>query len=118
MAKATRYSIALINESKYAQAPSWGQIEELINEMGMEMYHFERFYGIPFNTLTQVKAGKRNLGSCYWHYIYEKIKPAYGAGFLDDSTKKQSKNRINTSLTANLTVYSDGDAHSRLGRVK
>lgn len=110
-------NIEFINKAKYAKPPSWSQIEELINEMEMEMYHFERFYGIPFNTLTQVKSGKRTLAAPYWHFIYEKIKPAYGAGFLVDYTINKPKNRIKPSLTHPLTPISDGDAHGRLNNV-
>lgn len=92
-----------LNRRKYAQAPSWEQILEFINEMGMDMYHFEKFYSIPYNTITQVKAGKRMLPSHYWAIIYEKIRPAYGSGFLEDYLNNTPKNRIKRNLTTNLT---------------
>lgn len=111
-------TIGLINRSKYAQPPSWDQIHELITEMKMDMYSFERFYGIPYNTLTQIKTGKRTLAADYWHFIYEKIKPAYGAGFVVDYSKKRTKNRIKHHLTSNLIDESDGDAHSRIDGIK
>ncbi len=79
-------TITFANKSKYGAPPTWEQIYAFIKETGMSMYHFERFYGIPYNTLTQVKSGKRNLFSAYWHIIYEKIKPAYGVGFIGDFT--------------------------------
>jgi hypothetical protein len=107
-----------INRRKYAKAPSWEEIHAFIKEMGMNMYHFEKFYGIPFNTMAQVKSGQKKLGSPHWHIIYERIKPAYGAGFIEDYSTNTSKNRINHSITENIPVMSDGDAHSRLGKVK
>lgn len=111
-------TIGLINKSKYAQPPSWEQIQELITEMKMDMYSFERFYGIPYNTLTQIKTGKRSLAADYWHFIYEKIKPAYGVGFIVDYSKKRPKNRIKHQLTPRLIEHSDGEAQNRIGNIK
>lgn len=107
-----------LNRRKYAKPPSWEQIDAFIKELGMNMYHFEKFYGIPFNNLVQVKSGKRNLGAAYWHIIYERIKPAYGVGFIEDYTTNKPKKRIKHYITNNLTTESDGDAHSRIGGIK
>lgn len=113
-------TIAEINKKKYLIPPSWEQIESFINELGVKMYHFEKFYHIAFNTLTQVKAGSRQLAAEHWHIIYERIKPAYGAGFLDEYTPKQHKKRINNALTQNLTPYLQAtpDNHDRIISVK
>lgn len=113
-----RKTLGDINRRKYAKAPSWEQIDAFIKELGMTPNHFERFYGIPYNTLTQVKSGKKNLGSPHWHIIYERIKPAYGVGFIEDYATNMPKKRIKTPLTNPLTTESDGDAHSRLKSVK
>lgn len=108
--------VGVQNKSKYAQAPSWEQIEILMTEMELSLYHFEKFYGMPYNSLIQVKKGERKLAAKYWHYVYEKIKPAYGAGFLGDSTTKTNKNRINTQLIPDLTEQNTTKAnlHSRI----
>ena len=103
------------NLSKYLKAPEWWQIEEFINELGVNMFQFERFYGIPFNTLIQVKAGKRGLAPNYWHFIYERIKPAYGIGFVVDYSTKQTKNRIKHHITTKITTT---DSHNRLDEIK
>ena len=79
---------------------------------------FEKFYGIPFNTITQIKAGTKRLGSAYWHIIYERIKPAYGVGFIGDYSPNEGKKRINHYVTDFVTNKSDKDGHSRLGRLK
>lgn len=115
---AKNLSIDLINKSKYAQPPSWEQIDTFLKEMNMGMYHFEKFYGIPYNTLTQIKSGAKRLPPAYWHFIYEKIKPAYGMGFVVDYSINKPKNRINSNLTNHLPQESDGDAHNRLKTVK
>lgn len=109
-------TVAEINRKKYLVAPTWEQIESFISELGVKMYHFEKFYHISFNTLTQVKAGTRQLAAEHWHIVYERIKPAYGAGFLDEYTPKQHKKRINNALTNNLThhTHKETDNHDRL----
>lgn len=81
--------LTIENTSKYPCAPSWEVIESFIKEMGMSMYRFERFYGISYNTLTQVKSGKNTLAAKHWHIFYEKIKTPYGAGFVKEFEKKQ-----------------------------
>lgn len=113
-----RKTLGDINRRKYAKAPSWEQIDAFIKEMGMNMYHFEKFYGIPFNQLTQVKSGAKKLGSAYWHIIYERIKPAYGVGFIEDYATNKPKKRINTFLPEVLPIHSDEDTHNRLKTVK
>lgn len=107
-----------LNRRKYAKAPSWEQIDAFISELGMSFNHFEKFYGIPYNTITQIKSGQRELSSPYWHYIYERIKPAYGVGFIEDYTTNRPKNRIKVLLTNKLTEHSDGEAQSRIGGIK
>ena len=107
-----------INKRKYAKPPTWEQIESFIEELSINRYAFERFYGIPYHTLTQVKAGTKQLGSAYWHIIYERIKPAYGVGFIGDYSPNVAKKRINHYVTDFVTNKSDKDGHSRLGRLK
>ena len=106
-----------LNRRKYAKPPSWEQIDAFVQEMGMNIYHFERFYGLPFNTLAKVKGGSKNLGSPYWHIIYEKIKPAYGAGFIGDYLPNQPQNRRKTFIPNTVPTREDKDAHTRLVRV-
>jgi len=112
-------TIADRNKLDYLDAPTWNQIEEFIDELGVKMYQFERFYHIPYNLLTQVKSGVKRLPPQYWHFIYEKIKPAYGSGYLDDFTKIQPTKRINSYLTQKLTDRNtvSEDSHDRLSKV-
>ena len=107
-----------LNRRKYAKPPSWEQIDAFISDLGMSFNHFEKFYGIPYNTITQIKSGQRELSSPYWHYIYERIKPAYGVGFIEDYTTNVPKKRIKHCLTDFLTHDLSKDGHSRLGRLK
>lgn len=115
---ADKKQLGELNKKKYAKPPSWKEIDAFIKELGMNPSHFEKFYGIPFNTITQIKAGTKRLGSAYWHIIYERIKPAYGVGFIEDYTTNVPKKRINHCLTDFLTHDSSKDGHSRLGRLK
>lgn len=75
--------IAFENKSKYLKAPTFAQIREFMDELGIStLTRFERFYGIPHSTLRMISYGGRELPAKFWHIIYEKIKPAYGVGFL------------------------------------
>lgn len=98
--------IAVINKKKYLEAPSWHKIEEFIAELGVSYHHFERFYGLSYHTLTQVKAGTRRLPSRYWHFIYEKIKPTYGSGFYENNTIPNIvTNSVTNSIPKAIPTY-------------
>lgn len=112
------FSVAELNIKKYMVAPSWAEIQDFINELGLSFNRFEKFYDLPYNTLTQVKSGARDLPASYWHIIYLRIKPAYGSGFLYEYSPKATKNRIKPTLTKALTNTSAIDAHTRLTTVK
>jgi hypothetical protein len=73
--------IAYENKKLYGVPPSWDIIESFIKEVGISKYHFELYYGIPFNHLAKVKTGAVKLGKTYWHIFYERIKLPYGVGF-------------------------------------
>lgn len=91
----SRYSeIAELNFKKYAQPPSWDQIETLVKEMNLSYLAFEKFYGITPRYLSQIKLGVKRLPPQHWHIIYERIKPKYGVGFIGDYAAKVHKNRI------------------------
>lgn len=109
-----------LNKAKYAHAPSWEEIESLIKETGMCLAHFEKFYGMPFKTLNHVKMGDRHLASKFWHFIYERIKPTYGAGFIGDYSPKEIKNRIKVQVSGKVSLESTTDIefHSRLTTIK
>lgn len=84
------------NSRKYLKPPSSVQIDEFLHELGVTTAAFERFYGIPIGTIRKIRHGDngRILPMKYWHIIYEKIKPAYGVGFIptkEEIRYKQSK---------------------------
>lgn len=115
-----------INTAKYSCAPTWKQIESFMKEMGMRMYRFERFFGIPFNCLTKVKKGDQALPAKFWHIIYEKRKPKFGAGFIGDLTEeiingKPKKKKIAVRKKENYTSKTDLKKeykHARLEKLK
>ncbi len=121
---AHKSEMAKINQSKYAIQPSWDLIQTYLDEFGLKMTQFERFFGIPFNTLTQVKAGTRVFPIYAWGFIYEKKKPRYGVGFVFESIKKQElKERIKTarknkSRKSSTPKEVSVDSHSRLLDIK
>lgn len=115
--------IAYENQKKYGKPPTWEQIEELINEVGITKYHFEKFYGIPFNHLAKVKTGAKQLGRNYWHIFYEKIKMPFGVGFEGVYEALYKINNVTKNLPKSVpnkipNKTSSGDKHGRLGNIK
>lgn len=109
-------AVAMNNRAKYMKAPTWEQINHFILELGVTVAQFERFYDIPAKTLFNVKTGERALPARFWHIVYERIKPAYGAGFIGEYATKEVKNRIKHYSTKISTVDSttNTDNHGRL----
>lgn len=80
---------ANLNRRIYLKAPTYEQVTEFINELGISGAQFERFYGVAAGTLRQVAVGNTTLPAKHWHIIYEKIKPAYGVGYFEAPPKKK-----------------------------
>lgn len=110
-------TIADINTAKYPLHPTWDEIQDFITETGMSYNRFERYYGIPFNQITQIKKGDKKLCPKYWHFIFERIKPKFGAGFTEEYSFKRPKLRINKVLPLTLPSHSLelSDSHDRTG---
>lgn len=110
---------AEVNKKKYLYPPTWERIEEFINELGISYHHFERFYGLSYHTLTQVKAGTRDLPSRYWHFIFEKIIPNYGAGFIENNNLTKSvTNSVTKRIPKTITCSNESASHDRLISLK
>jgi hypothetical protein len=112
-------TIAEVNRLNYGQPPSWEQIESLVNDMNMTYAQFERFYGIPYNQLTQIRTGAKKLPAYAWHFVYEKIKPAYGIGFVSDYNKMYIKKFKSKFLPKRLPQHEEtiAEKHNRLTKV-
>lgn len=92
-------NIAEVNKLKYISPPPYHLISQFIEELGVSNHHFEKFYGIPFNIIAQIKLGTKRLPPQYWHFVYERIVPTIGPGFV----KYIQKNPPNTNLTKTIT---------------
>lgn len=90
-------TLAQENRRKYLKPPTWEQIEAFRVKLEVSMAQFERFYGIPKETLKNVKMGKRNLPAEKWAIVYEEQVPLYGIGFTD---KKQERTGVRTKSHA------------------
>lgn len=111
------------NERKYLTPPTWEYMDAFIKEIGISIYHFEKYYGIAFNHLAKVRCGLKPLGKSYWHIFYERIKPKYGIGFYDEinTPKKILKSipkRTTHDADSNTSVANQHDTHTRLSTVK
>ena len=112
--------ITIENKSKYKRPPTWDMVQSFADELGMDIMHFERFYGIPYSTLTQVKNGRKPLPIRYWHIFYERVTNKYGAGFIKEYEKnkraklnKKYKNKANKKKKATSII----DVHDRLSKL-
>lgn len=86
--------LADANKAKYLKAPTFAAIESFIKELDVSDAQFERFFGIPSNTLTQVKRGDKRLPARFWHIIYEKTVPTYSIPY-----QKTEKANLTKKLT-------------------
>lgn len=95
-------SIAQDNREKYLYAPTIEQIEEFRKSLKLSRPVFERFYGIPLETIKHIKNKKRNLPAKFWEIIYEKVPPqVYSIHFKPKSKlpTKGTKKRNNTTAS-------------------
>jgi hypothetical protein len=97
--------IAYENKKLYGEPPSWEVIEDFIKEVGVSKYHFELFYGIPFNHLAKVKTGAVKLGKSYWHIFYERIKMTFGVGFKGVYEKLYKIESITNSIPKRVPAH-------------
>jgi uncharacterized protein (DUF2249 family) len=65
------YAVRHPNQLKYLKAPSWEQIEKVVQAHGVVGQQFERFYGLSPNQLAKCKRGDKQLPTKHWHIIYE-----------------------------------------------
>lgn len=101
-----------LNITTYLKHPSPEEILAFVKELGVSCYQFERFFGIPNGTLKHVALGTHNLPARYWHIIYEKQIPSYGAGIYNELpvsktviktvSKKVSHSTVNNPLLDKL----------------
>lgn len=101
-------TITYDNKRKYLHPPTSEQIISFIDELGVTMAAFERFYGIRKDTIRKIKHGDqgRVLPAKHWHIIYEKIKPTYGIGFFMESqivSKQKTKKVIPVKKKINIS---------------
>lgn len=109
---------ATFNKMKYMKPPPLEVIEEFISELNITEKQFERFYSIPFATISKIRAGERSLPARFWRIVYEKIKPAYGSGFLHEAFENQKSAKNNRLAKTLADGIPEMDNHGRLGRLK
>lgn len=111
--------IAKANLNKYIYPPSWEKIDSLIKELGLSVCFFSRIYGVPFNTITQVKSGAKRLPPQYWHFFYEKIKPLTGSDYTKLMPNTQLKNRKQKAKAykKTATIIAIDYTHDRISNI-
>lgn len=82
-------------QRKYLRPPTVKQIMEFVNECGVTMTAFERYFEFPNGVLRQVKMGNRDLPAKYWSVIYERVIPVYGTKF---SKERHVPRRVTNKL--------------------
>ena len=107
------------NLKKYLKPPTWEQIDSLVKEVGVTIYRFESYYGLPFNHLAKVKCGLKQLGRAYWHIFYERIKPEYHLQFNKKAIRKTVPKMITKKIPKVIptSIVENNDPHDRLKTV-
>lgn len=117
--------LAEINIEKYGKPPTWEMIQKVIDMSGMKMMHFEKYFGMPYNTLVQIKdpTTARQLSAQYWSDIYEQIIPEYGVKYrlveidkFQEIEEPKPKKILKNKEAKIIKIETDG--HGRLNRVK
>lgn len=111
--------ITNVNRKKYGKPPTWHEIESFLNELGINKYRFELFYGIPHKNLEKVKCGAAPLAPAYWHIFYEKIRLNYGVGFQGVYEKLYGINDVPKRVLKKVpsSLAETGDSHDRLIKI-
>lgn len=104
--------LAHTNRTKYLKPPTIKQLSSFIKQLGVTDTQFERFFGIPYNMITQVRSGAKNLPAAYWHIVYEKVVPTYGDGFKNNTQVKPLIKE--KELTVGLTQQSAEKDHQEV----
>jgi hypothetical protein len=68
-------TISKINRVEYLVAPSFEEIEEYRKLMGVNVYTFERYFGIARASYGKYKQGTEKLPARLWGIVYKKILP-------------------------------------------
>src|SRR5688572_24220235 len=84
------------NNYKYLKAPTIEQIEAVVKAANVSESQFERFHGIYFGAIREVRMGKREMPAKYWHLFLEAPQPVAGkaAGLKLVETAPKRTNRI------------------------
>lgn len=93
-------------KEKYLKAPTLQEIRSFIDEVGVTVIQFERFYNMPKRTLFLTLGGHRALPVKYWPIFYDRIIPAYGAQWVK-SQQEKSKSPQKSGYTRNVTRIKD-----------
>lgn len=96
-------NIAEVNIKRYVSPPTWDLIHNFIQELGMSNHRFENFFGIPYNIIAQVKLGTKRLPPQYWHFVYERIVPEIGPGYVKYCQNNSIPKRIPKTITKTIT---------------
>lgn len=86
---------AELNRKIYGKAPTIQEIESFLTEAGFNYAQYERLVGMREGTIVDAKIDYRPLPAKFWHLIYSRIIPAYGAfcGFKKPKTANRKNSR-------------------------
>lgn len=85
-------SIEEENIRKYGKPPTIQQINSFVEQVGLSLSRFEKFFAIAPACLRNVRYGTRPLPVKYWHIFYERVIPEVGVGYVKaPKTRKKRK---------------------------
>lgn len=65
--------IVIKNRSRYLKSPTPAEIQAALDNLGICGRHFERFFGLPINTISKFKIGADPFPVKYWHFVFENL---------------------------------------------
>ena len=60
---------------QYKRHPTIEEVEIVIKASGLEVLPFERFYGMPRQSIQKFKKGTHTIKQKYWHLFFDPPKP-------------------------------------------
>ncbi len=106
-----------LNRNLYAKAPTIEQIESFLKEAEIIPRKYERMVGMRLGTIADVKCGYRPLPLKFWHLVFCKIIPTWGAisGFQNPTSQIRTKIR---NTHEHKPVYTINNSTNILDKLK
>lgn len=109
------------NSTKWLYPPTLDQVNTLVEQVGVSLYKFEAFFGLPKGTIKQVRTGERQIPVKYWHVFFEPVKPTQAQlRMINKSKRKVVTNPVTEARGNPPETHQPKEqiSHNRLDRLR